>query len=73
MIFSENWLREEPIVPEPTNIHPYTAWTMVTNSNHLMLQGDLNLSSEYLHTYDGVKNWKYRYSRELLISYCTHI
>lgn len=40
---------------EPTNIHPYTAWTMVTNSNHLMLQGDLNLSSEYLHTYDGVK------------------
>ncbi|HHU52647.1 MAG TPA: D-alanyl-D-alanine carboxypeptidase [Clostridiaceae bacterium] len=40
---------------EPTSHNPYTAWTMVINSNYLMLQGDLNLSSEYLHTFDGVK------------------
>ena len=40
---------------EPTSYHPYTAWTMVVNSNYLMLQGDLNLSSAYLHTFDGVK------------------
>ena len=40
---------------EPTSHNLYTAWTMVINSNYLMLQGDLNLSSEYLHTFDGVK------------------
>ncbi|HHT25345.1 MAG TPA: D-alanyl-D-alanine carboxypeptidase [Clostridiaceae bacterium] len=40
---------------EPSSYHPYTAWNMVVNSNYLMLQGDLNLSSEYLHTFDGVK------------------
>ncbi|MGI6580344.1 MAG: D-alanyl-D-alanine carboxypeptidase family protein [Saccharofermentanales bacterium] len=40
---------------EPTSYHPYTAWTMVINSNYLMLHGDLNLSSAYLHTFDGVK------------------
>ncbi|NLJ70333.1 MAG: D-alanyl-D-alanine carboxypeptidase [Clostridiaceae bacterium] len=40
---------------EPTSYNPYTAWTMAINSNYLMLQGDFNLSSEYLHTFDGVK------------------
>ncbi len=48
-------VRTKVYVSEPGSYHPYYGWKTYYNSNQLLQQGDKNLNSLYLHSYDGVK------------------
>ncbi|NLV98840.1 MAG: D-alanyl-D-alanine carboxypeptidase [Clostridiaceae bacterium] len=42
-------------MPEPTNMHPYGAWSMTSNTNSLVVYGTNFFQSQYIARYNGVK------------------
>lgn len=42
-------------MPEPTNMHPYAGWAMLSNSNSLVVYGTNFFQSQYISRYNGVK------------------
>jgi len=42
-------------MPEPTNMHPYGAWSMTSNTNSLVVYGPSFFQSQYIAHYNGVK------------------
>ena len=42
-------------MPEATNMHPYGAWSMASNTNSLVVYGPHFFQSQYIAHYNGVK------------------
>ncbi|MDD2426971.1 MAG: serine hydrolase [Eubacteriales bacterium] len=42
-------------MPEPTNKHPYAGWSMLSNTNSLVVYGTNFFQSHYISRYNGVK------------------
>ncbi len=42
-------------MPEPTNMHPYAGWSLLTNTNGLVVYGTNFFQSQYIARYNGVK------------------
>lgn len=57
----------------PTNLHPYSGWGLLTNTNRFLQFGNDVLGSEYISHYDGIKTGTTTQAGACLVSAATTV